>query len=326
VPLKPAAPACLPLELSVILPAHNPDPGRLDRTLAGLRAQTLPAGRWEILVVDNGSRDPLDESALARRSSANLRLVREPRLGLAWARRRGFGEARSPLCVLVDDDNVLAPDYLAHVIRHFESHPEIGALGGKVLPEFARQPEGWQREFLPLLALRDLGPEPIRSRGLRPAGAVANQYPVEAAPIGAGMAIRLEAARQWMDRSDGSVSDRRGSELTSGGDNEIVLILLRQGWEVGYFPDLTLLHLIPASRLEARYLARLNYGIQRSWVQVLLRHDASPWPAIPSWTVPLRQAKACLTYRAWAGSAAFIRWRGACGHFRGRSFGGGPAA
>ena len=32
-----------PTELTVIIPAHNPDPGRLRRTLLGMRAQSLPA-------------------------------------------------------------------------------------------------------------------------------------------------------------------------------------------------------------------------------------------------------------------------------------------
>jgi hypothetical protein len=133
------------------------------------------------------------------------------------------------------------------------------------------------------------------------------------------MAIRRAAARQWLnDASAASLPDRQGGELTSGGDNDIVFTLLKHGWEVGYFPELSLEHLIPASRLAPDYLARLNRGIQKSWMQVLTRHDANPWPPIAAWTVPLRQAKAWFTHRAWAGPAARIRWCGACGHFEGR--------
>ena len=112
--------------------------------------------------------------------------------------------------------------------------------------------------------------------------------------------------------------DRRGAALTSSGDNDIIFSVLRSGWQVAYFPDLTLTHLIPANRLQPDYLARLNRGIQQSWQQVLRRHGASPWPAIAPWTVPLRQAKAWFAYRAWSTPAARIRWQGACGHFEGR--------
>ena len=301
--------------LSVIIPAHNPDPGRLARTLAGLRAQTLPVSDWEILLVDNASAPPVAAPDLP----ANARIVNELALGLTSARRRGFSAARGEYFVLVDDDNVLAPDYLAHTLRLFAAYPRLGALGGRSLPEFAAPPKPWQREFFDLLALRDLGPEPLFSAGLRPPGSTRNTYPA-CAPIGAGMALRRAAAEAWLRApSINGLSDRRGAELTSSGDNDIVLSLMRAGWEAGYFPELSLTHLIPAGRLDPLYLARLNRGIQKSWMQVLTQHEANNWPPIPGWSVPLRQLKAWFTYRAWTSPAARIRWQGACGHFAGRT-------
>jgi glycosyltransferase involved in cell wall biosynthesis len=307
------------LDISVIVPTHDPDAGRLLRTLAGLRAQTLPAARWETVLVDNASRPPVADGAWTGVAPANFRIVAEPVLGLTAARQRGIRESMAPLVVLVDDDNVLAPDYLEHLVRLFAAHPQVGALGGKSLPEFERPPEPWLAEFSPLLALRDPGGQAQLSHGLRPNGAARDEYPMAAAPIGAGMALRRAAAKGWVEAKESGISDRRGGELTSGGDNDIVLTVMRQGWEVGYFPELTLTHLIPASRLDPPYLARLNRGIQKSWMQVLSKHDANPWPPIPRWTVPARKLRAWWVYRAWAGPAERIRWEGACGHFEGRA-------
>jgi glycosyltransferase involved in cell wall biosynthesis len=307
------------VQLSVIIPTHNPDRGRLSRTLAGLRAQTLPADRWETLLVDNASASPVDLAAFAG-APANTRVVAEPVLGLTSARRRGFTEARGECAVLVDDDNVLAPDYLATVLALFAAHPRVGALGGRSLPEFASPPPEWAREFFPLLALRDLGPAPLLSSGLRAAGSARNEYPAFA-PIGAGMALRRAAWTAWADFHAGSaqaLSDRRGGELTSSGDNDIVLCALQAGWEAGYFPELTLTHLIPASRLDATYLARLNRGIQKSWMQVLSLHAANPWPPLTPAGAAARSVKAWFAHRAWSSDPARIRWQGACGHFEGR--------
>jgi hypothetical protein len=94
--------------------------------------------------------------------------------------------------------------------------------------------------------------------------------------------------------------------------------VLKAGWQVAYFPTLSLTHLIPAGRLEPDYLARLNRGIQESWMQVLTRHDANPWPPLTRMGCTLRQLRAWFTHRAWRSPAAHIRWRGACGHFAGR--------
>jgi len=304
--------------LSVIICAHNSHPGRLRRTLQGLRAQTLPVDRWETLLVDNASVPPLAPSAFATDAPGNLRLVTEPVPGLSHARRRGFLEARGEFFVLVDDDNVLNPDYLSRVVEHFTAHPGIGALGGPCRPEFERSPEPWQNQFFDLLALRDLGPVPVIA-SLRPPGASKDCYPL-CSPVGAGMALRRAAAQAWLDHADpAALTDRRGDALTSSGDNDIVIHVLRAGWEVAYFPDLGLVHLIPAGRLDPAYLARLNRGIQTSWMQVLTHHGLNEWPPIPAWTVPLRQAKAWFTHRAWSSPAAYIRWQGACGHFQGRA-------
>ena len=301
------------LLISVIVCTHNPNPERLRRTLAGLGAQTLPAAEWEIIVVDNASAHPVDAGG-----AGNVRVVREPELGLTYARRRGFGEARGEVGILVDDDNVLAPSYLSTVLELFNRHPRVGVLGGKSGPEFEIPPPEWAREFFDLLALRDLGDRPLWSDGLKPSGATINQYPAFA-PIGAGMALRRAAWSAWLNSGSASgLSDRRGGELTSGGDNDIVLAAMRKGWEAGYFPELSLVHFIPKGRLEPDYLARLNRGIQKSWMKVLTLHDANPWPAVTRLGAALRKVKAWFAFRAWSSPAARIRWEGACGHFDGR--------
>jgi hypothetical protein len=201
----------------------------------------------------------------------------------------------------------------------FLAHPQVGALGGRSRPEFERAPEPWVHDFLDLLACRDLGSAPLVSHGLRDPATGRAVYPAFA-PIGAGLALRRAAAQLWLaDASALNLSDRRGAELTSGGDSDIILTLMRYGWEIAYFPELELTHLIPAGRVTASYLGQLNRGIQKSWMQVLARHEASPWPPIRRWTVPLRKLKSWLAGRAWSSPTARIRWLGACGHFEGRS-------
>jgi len=305
------------MQLSVIIPTHNPDAGRLRRTLAGLSAQTLPAARWETILVNNASTAFPGAAFFATDMPGNFSVIDEPALGLTAARRRGFSVARGDAAVLVDDDNVLAPDYLANLLAIFVRQPRVGVAGGKSVPEFERVPEDWQREFLPLLALRDLGPAEIISHGLRHEGSSQNVYP-DFAPIGAGMALRRAAWTAWLDTPSAGLSDRRGGNLSSSGDNDIVLCAMRAGWEVGYFPELVLTHLIPAGRLDADYLARLNRGIQQSWMQVLARHDANPWPPLSGAGAALRKLKAWFAHRPSSSPAARIRWQGACGHFDGR--------
>jgi glycosyltransferase involved in cell wall biosynthesis len=298
--------------ITAIMPAHSPHPGRLSRTLDAISAQTLATGRWECIVVDNGSTPPIDAAVLP----GFVRLVREPKLGLTWARLKGVIESSTDLVVFVDDDNVLSPVYLNRALEIMNGHPDLGAIGGKSQPiwESGEAPPAWLEEFKGNLALRDLGDQPIIQEWKPGYG-----YP-DAAPIGAGMVVRRHALDSWIaSLSTGSVvTDRRGNALTSGGDNDIVLNIVRAGYKVGYFPELTLGHIISRSRLTRDYTARLSRGISRSWVEVLAAHGIRPWGPVAPWTISLRKAKAYFSYQAWLGPAQFVRWHAACGHFEGR--------
>ncbi len=323
------------MRLSVIIPTHNPHPERLRRTLAALAAQTLPSSDWELIIIDNASSPALWVESLLS-SSLDIdslrpvaRLIAEPTLGLTAARRCGFTHARGEILLLVDDDNLLAPDYLTQTLAAFARLPaSVEIIGGKSLPEFTETSlasDDWRNEFLPLLALRNLGPtELISQPAPSPSLLTPESFPPLSfpsfAPIGAGMALRAAAAQRWLAHSAHSpLTDRCGTALTSGGDNDIVLTALRAGAQVAYLPALSLTHLIPSSRLTPTYLARINRGIQHSWMQVLTLHHANPWPPLSPFAARLRQIKAWFTYRAWSYPKHYIRWAGAAGHFSGRT-------
>ncbi len=306
-----------PLRISVIICTHNPHTARITRVLRSLMRQTIDADTWELLLIDNAS-IPAFRWPDGSGDDAKLRIISEPMLGLTFARRRGVAEARGEFIVFVDDDNVLEPDYLAQVLAAFHRLPRVGAIGGKSQGEFAAMTEPWQREFFSLLAVRDLGAQELYSLPPAP-GETIKEYPA-CAPIGAGMAVRRTALDGWVAAAGHSkIYDRAGADLSSAGDNDLVLQVLRSGWAVAYIPSLVLTHLIPGTRLHPRYLARLNRGIQRSWMQVLRLHAINPWPPIPKWSVRLRQLKAWLIYRPWRDPSSYIRWQGACGHFEGRT-------
>lgn len=304
--------------ISVIIPTHNPDASRLERTLLGLKDQTLPYHQWELVIVDNATLDLSYVSGFDISWHSSAQVVRENRIGLTHARLAGIKATQSPYLVFVDDDNILHSDYLKHVIEIFAECPKLGAIGGKSLPEFEVEPEPWVNQFWICLALRDLGDEPkIFSYSETDFN---GQHP-EFAPIGAGMALRRSAAEHYvsciLEDPKRLSFDRTGRSLQSGGDCDINLTLLEAGWAVGYFPQLQLTHLISANRLTKEYLAKLNRASSRSWVQVLDAHQIRPWRSIPSWSVLPRQLKAWFNYQPWKSPTHYVRWQGACGMFEG---------
>ena len=303
--------------LTVVIPTHNPNPYRFTRALEALYQQTLPAESWELLIIDNASSIPVElPTGLANVHRPGL-VISEPRLGLTSARWRGMTEAKAQLIVFVDDDNVLEPLYLEEVIRLFREHPQLGAAGGKSIPEYEVAPPLWFTEGLAPLGCRDLGNLeqifPARDYSIQPA------YP-PFAPIGAGMALRKDAAAAWLATALTSpVTDRRGNSLSSAGDCDLVLHVLASGWDVGYFPSLSLTHLMDAARVSPSYLEAISRTAFRDFIRVLDLHGIRPWSNIAAWAIPFRALKSWFSYRAWRGPRERLRWQGAIGQYEGRA-------
>ncbi|MFB9844070.1 glycosyltransferase [Mucilaginibacter ginsenosidivorans] len=299
--------------LSVIIPTYNPNPERLSRVLEALRDQSLGPQHWQLVIVDNNSSNGvLGHMDLSWHP--NHQIVAEKKQGLTFGRIAGFRRALGDVLVLVDDDNVLARDYLSLVTTYFSRDPALGSAGGRITASFdGYQPQEWTRPFWNMLAIRDPGNRDLAASSL------SGGYPAFA-PVGAGMAVRkalVDGYIREVSDAPGAITDRTGNSLASGGDNEINIWVLKQGYKTAYFPKLSIRHIIPASRLEKGYLARLNYESTRSWAELLRRYDLCPWDTVPGWSVGLRKIKSWFVFAAWRSPSGYVKWRGACGLYEG---------
>ncbi len=119
----PAPPAPLPAAgapaVSVVIATYNRPDGILG-LLDDLEAQEgVPPGGLEVVVVDDGSREPVRARLEARPRPYPLRVVEQANAGQAVARHRGITLARGDVVVILDDDMRLPPDFLAaHLAAH----------------------------------------------------------------------------------------------------------------------------------------------------------------------------------------------------------------
>jgi len=245
--------ADLMLNFSVIICAHNPRRDYLQRVLDALKAQTVPKDEWELLLIDNGSRQPMaPEWDLSWHPLG--RVIREDELGLTPARLRGIRESRGALLVWVDDDNVLHSDYLAEASKIAGAYPFIGAWGGRILAEFDVPPALNDVPFLRYLAIRDVE-EVVWVNTI-------DFY--KTVPWGAGMCIRPAVANEYLSLVTRDprrrILDRKGELIFAGGDSDMALCARRLGMGMGLFPSLKLAHLISEDRLRKGFLVRAAFG------------------------------------------------------------------
>jgi glycosyltransferase involved in cell wall biosynthesis len=268
------------VSLDVVVCTYN-NAALLDRTLEALARQRASESiDWRIMVVNNNSTDETQAvvERHARAAPVPLRVVREKEQGLTPARLRGVRETEGDWIAFVDDDCLLAEDWIERAAEFAGAHPDCGGFGGEVVLDWAEPPREFVTRYGWAFAEQRHGPEPKRLDCL----------------AGAGFVIRRGALEEsgWVDRH--FLADRVGDRLISGGDVEMALRVgaLHPLW---YNPALRLLHCIPARRTTIHYLVDVTYGLGSS----KLLGDSMTWPgSYPRWL-----ATSLLASREWAGAA-----------------------
>ncbi len=103
--------------------------------LGSLLHQSYPKSRYEILVIDNSSTDAtLKIIKTIQKRSKLIRLVTNPRPGIAASRNSAVSHAAGQLLAFTDADCIAPPHWLAHLVKGFITYhlkdPQVVAVGG----------------------------------------------------------------------------------------------------------------------------------------------------------------------------------------------------
>jgi glycosyltransferase involved in cell wall biosynthesis len=223
--------------VSVIVAAFNREAslrGLIDSLLA--QDTCVP---FEIIVADNASTD--DTPAVVRAFSAAghpVRYLREDRRGVSYARNAGAAAAKAPILAFTDDDQHVAANWVSTIVAVMRDHPEVDAIGGRVLAQWDHPRPSW-------MSARLLGPVSLFDRG--------DRLPLH--------------RRQWMCLPGGNLAIRREVFAALGGfnhayirsqDRELTVRLLLTGRTAMYVPELVVYHHLDAGRLTKRRFREWN--------------------------------------------------------------------
>lgn len=263
-------------KVSVILCTHNPRREYLDATLDSLRKQTLPLEQWEFLLIDNCSEAPLEKDVDLSWHPAGHH-IRETKLGLNHARLCGIRAAKGELLVFVDDDNLLAPDYLATACDIATDWPMLGVWGCHIAARYESEPPPWLKNYAHHLAVRECSEVVF--------GSFMDDRCV---PYGAGLCIRAEVGRAYVEKAEKDTLctslDRIGKGFGAAGDHDICHTGLELGFGMGRFPQLRMTHLIPMARMRPDYFLKLARGNARSALLLsLVRKTTASYRKTPLW-------------------------------------------
>jgi glycosyltransferase involved in cell wall biosynthesis len=235
--------------ISVIICCYN-SAKRLPQTLLHIAKQQLTDTiECELIVVDNNCNDDTVDvtNAIWKELASNipLTIVEEKTPGLSSARQKGVAAAKYEYIIFCDDDNWLNPFYVVKGFNLMENNAAIGAACGYNEAISDIEFPYWFNTYASYYAtgVLSLHSADVTSRGWI---------------WGAGMILRKSILVNLQQAGFKNLtSDRKGKELSTGGDVEICKWMILIGYKLWYDESLSLQHFIPKERLQKAYLEKL---------------------------------------------------------------------
>ena len=256
------------MDITVIVCTYNRCES-LAQALHSIASSVLPHSLdWEVLVVDNNSRDQTRTvfEEISCRYPGRFRYLSEPKQGLSNARNSGIHAAGGQIIAFTDDDVTVDPLWLQNLTAPLLMGQWAGAAG-RIRLEPGFRPPRWMAITGPL----SLGESLVQfDRGDQ-------EGPLDQPPFGANMAFRKISFEKYGGfRAD---LGRCGESLIGNEDTEFAGRLMAAGERLYYVPSAVVNHPVHQDRVKKGYFRSYYFAHGRSVAR-------QAGQKLPLWRIP----------------------------------------
>lgn len=244
------------LLISIIVPAYN-RAQEIDEFLNSFTKQT--AQDFEIVVVDDGSEDNLQEVVEKYKDKLYLRYYYQENQGPGAARNRGMQEANGDYFVFIDSDCTVPENYIENLLNHIKNE-NFDAFGG---------PDSCRDDFPALLkAINYSMTSFIGTGGTRgtTGKSVGKYYP---------RSFNMGIKREVYEKIGGM------NELRHGQDMDFSSRIYKAGFKVKFFSDVVVFHK-RRTNIKKFFKQIFNWGVTRINLGRLHKEMLKPIHCLPS--------------------------------------------
>ena len=252
------------MNITIIIPTYN-RAKILQTTLNSFLLLQYEKIKWEIIVVDNNSKDDTKDIVLNFNNILPIRYLFEKKQGKNYALNTAVKQSKGAVLVFIDDDILVDRLWLIEIYSSTLRYPDYDVFGGKTLPQFPRGTPEWIKKSnysIFVYGIHDLDQQE-------------GEYQNSGTPGGANCWVRGQVFRSGNMYSVDI--GPKGYGRISGSELEFFTRLLRKGIKPVYIPTALVTHRIQKFQTKKKYLVKRSYASGRGFIYV---HNDSISPRI----------------------------------------------
>jgi glycosyltransferase involved in cell wall biosynthesis len=259
------------VSLSIIIPTFNRSI-QLEKTLFSLMSSKVDCSIFEVIVVDNGSKDftkEIVDKYIKLYNNIEIRYFYDDVPGLLTGRHRGAKESKGDILTFIDDDVQVSPNWISTIIEVMINNPKISLLTGPCLPLYESIPPRWLDFFwcketfgrsCSWLSLLDLGNE---------------LHEIDTNYVwGLNFTIRKSVFYNLKGFHPDNIP-KKLQQFQGDGETGLTIKAKLYGFKAFYHPEVLLYHNVPRDRMSIEYFEKRAFyqGVCNSFTDLRMNNS-----------------------------------------------------